>query len=132
MAIKTFWKPICWAILIGILSFIPTDNLNTHKWFSFQHQDKILHFIFYGIFSFLLFRSISSYIKKSKPDWLNYLLTFLIVFFYGSIIELIQGKFTASRQGDVIDMLFNLAGYFIAMLLFLLIPSIRTSFKIKE
>jgi len=132
MAIKIFWKPIGWAILIGILSFLPTDDFNGQKWFNFQHQDKILHLLFYGIFSFLLFRSIRSYINKSKPVWLTYLLTFVVILFYGLIIEFVQDRFTASRQGDIIDMVFNLAGYFVAIIFILLIPSIRNSPKIKE
>ena len=132
MVIKIFWKSIAWAVLIGILSFLPTDDLNSQKWFNFQHQDKILHFLFYGFFSFLLFRSISSFINKPKPAWVTYLLTFLIILLYGLIIELIQDRFTSSRQGDIIDMVFNLAGYFVAMVLMLLIPSLRNSPKIKE
>jgi VanZ family protein len=132
MAMKMFWKPICWAILIGVLSFMPVDDFNSQKWFNFQHQDKILHLLFYGFLSFLLFRSISTYLSKSKPGWLIYLLTFLIILFYGLMIEIIQDRFTATRQGDIIDMLFDLAGYFIAMIIVLLIPSLRISPKIKE
>lgn len=126
-----FWKPVCWAILIGILSFMPTDDMNSQKWLNFQHQDKILHFLFYGIFSFLLFRSISAYYNKSKPGWLIFLLTFLAILFYGLMIEIIQDRFTASRQGDIIDMVFNLAGYLFAMFVVLLIPSLRSSSNIK-
>jgi len=131
MAIKMFWKPICWAILIGVLSFLPTDDMNTQKWFNFQHQDKIMHFLFYGIFSFLLYRSISAYCSYERPGWLIFLLTFLVILFYGLMIEIIQDRFTASRQGDIIDMIFNLAGYFIAMVIILLIPALRSYSKLK-
>lgn len=131
MAIKTFWKPVCWAILIGILSFIPTDDMSGQKWLNFQHQDKVLHFLFYGIFSFLLFRSISAYYNKSKPGWLIFLLTFLAILFYGLMIEIIQDRFTVSRQGDIIDMVSNLAGYFIAMIFILLFTYLRSSSDIK-
>lgn len=132
MIIKRFWKPICWAIIIGVLSFMPSDDLNTQKWFDFQHQDKILHLLFYGVFSFLLFRSFSSQFIKSKPVWIIYLFTFLAILFYGSVIEIIQDRFTNSRQGDISDLLFNLAGYCISMSLFLFIPSLRISQEIKE
>lgn len=132
MAIKVFWKPICWAVIISVLSFMPANDLSSQKWFDFEHQDKILHLLFYGVFSFLLFRSISYYFNKSKLVWLIYLLTFLVILFYGLIIEIIQDRFTASRQGDILDMVFNLTGYFVAMALFLLIPALKISPKIKE
>jgi glycopeptide antibiotics resistance protein len=131
MIIKKFWKPVCWAIIIGVLSFMPTDDLDTRKWFEFEHQDKLLHLFFYGVFSFLVFRSFTSYFNTSKPSWLIYLLTFLVIFLYGLVIEIIQGRFTASRQGDIADLIFNLTGYMIAMLFLLLIPFLRISQGIK-
>lgn len=132
MFIRLYWKPIGWAILIGVLSFMPSDSLDGPKWFNFQHQDKLLHLLFYGILSFLLYRSFLSDLNKLKPGWLIYVLTFIVILFYGLMIELIQARFTASRQGDLIDMIFNLAGYFLAMALFIFIPSLRIPSKIKE
>jgi VanZ family protein len=132
MIIKTFWKPVCWAVLICILSIMPADDFNSQKWFTLPHQDKILHFIFYGIFSFLLLRSLLSYFNKSKPVWLLVLATFVIILIYGTIIEIIQDRFTASRQGDIMDIIFNLAGCLTGMILVFLLPFFRGSSKVKE
>jgi len=132
MIIKMFWKPICWALLISILSIMPANDFDSQKWLALPYQDKILHFIFYGIFSFLLLRSLLSYFNKSKPIWLLALVTFIIILFYGAIIEIIQDRFTASRQGDIMDLIFNLAGCLTGVLLVLLLPFFRSSSRIKE
>jgi VanZ family protein len=131
MIFRTFWKPVCWAVIIIVLSVMPTDELDSHMWSVVPHQDKIMHLIFYVIFTFLLLRAFLIYFKKSKPVWLLVLITFLIILCYGAIIEIIQGRFIASRQGDIMDLVFNLVGSFIAILLVLLVPFFRVSSDIK-
>jgi VanZ family protein len=132
MIVKTFWKPICWAVLISILSIMPTDDIDSHNWFIFPHQDKLLHLLFYGIFAFLLLRSLLAYFNKSRSAWFLSLVVFLIIFLYGMIIEIIQERFIPSRQGEIMDMFFNLTGCIIGILLGILIPYPRISSKIKE
>lgn len=129
---KKFWKPLCWAVLIALLSFMPTNDLETQKWFNIPFEDKILHALFYAIFAFLIIRSLSSLFNKSKPFWVQIIITILVVLVYGSMIEIIQDRFTVSRQGDVLDLVFNLVGCFIAILFVLIIPYFRPSVKAKE
>ena len=131
MIIKTFWKPFCWAIIIIILSVMPTDKIDSQVLSIIPYQDKILHFLFYGIFSFLLLRALVIYFKKSKSAWLLALITFLIIFIFGLALEIIQAKFTTYRQGDIIDMLSNLGGWICAILLVLLIPFFRNGSEAK-
>ncbi len=96
-------------------------------WSIVPYEDKIMHFIFYGIFSFLLIRALIIYFKKSRPAWLLALITFIITLIFGMALEIIQTIFTSYRQGDIIDMLFNLAGCLFAILLVLIIPYFRIS-----
>jgi len=111
---------------------MPANDFDSQNWFTLPHQDKILHFIFYGIFSFLLLRSLLSYFNKSKPIWLLASVTFIIILSYGTIIEIVQDRFTASRQGDIMDIVFNLAGCLIGILLVFLLRFFRISSRIKE
>jgi VanZ family protein len=131
MIFRIFWKPVSWAVIIIILSVMPTNELNSHMLSIVPYEDKIMHFIFYGIFSFLLIRALIIYYKKSRPAWLLALVTFIIIFFFGMILEIIQAKFTSYRQGDIIDMVFDLAGCLFAILLVLIIPYFRVSSGVK-
>ena len=131
MFLKTFWKPLSWALIIIVLSVMPTDEIDSHMWSVVPHEDKIMHFIFYGIFSFLLIRAFLIYFKKSKSVWLFALVTFLIIFFFGITLEIIQARFTSYRQGDLMDMVFNLGGCIFAILLVLIFPYFRFSSEAK-
>jgi len=132
MIFKTFWKPVSWAVLISILSIMPTDGIDNQMWSFIPHQDKIMHFIFYGIFSFLLIRAFLSYFRKNRSVWMLALITFLIIVLYGIIIEIIQDRLTSSRQGDIMDMVSNLAGCIVGIFLVLFVPFFRVSSEIKE
>jgi VanZ family protein len=127
MILKTFWKPVVWALIIIILSVIPTNEISSHMWTIVPYEDKIMHFIFYGIFSFLLIRALIIYYKKSRPVWLLALATFVIIFLFGMTLELVQAKFTSYRQGDIIDMIANLTGCIFAILIVFIIPYFRIS-----
>jgi len=127
MILKTFWKPVCWAVIIIVLSIIPTNDLNNHILSVVPNEDKIMHFIFYGIFSFLLIRALLIHFKKSRPVRLLAMIAFLIIFIFGITLELIQAKFTTYRQGDIMDMVFNQAGCIFSILLVALFPKLRFS-----
>jgi VanZ family protein len=131
MIFRIFWKPVSWALIIIILSVMPTNEINSHMWSIVPHEDKIMHFIFYGIFSFLLIRALLIYYKKSRPVWLSALITFIVIFFFGMALELIQAKFTTYRQGDIMDMIFNLAGCLFSILIVLIFPYFRVSSGVK-
>jgi len=127
MIFKIFWKPVVWALIIITLSVIPTNEISNHMWTIVPYEDKIMHFIFYGIFSFLLIRSLIIYYKKSQSVWLLALVTFIIIFLFGMTLEIVQAKFTSYRQGDIIDMMANLTGCIFAILIVLIIPCFRVS-----
>lgn len=131
MIFKTFWKPVCWALIIIILSVIPTDDLDSQMWSFVPYEDKIMHFIFYGIFSFLLMRAFLKYYKKTRPALILAFFTFVFIFIFGVILEIIQASLTSYREGDIMDMIFNLAGCISAILLILLIPFFRSGTEAK-
>ncbi len=114
--LKQYWKVYAWCALITILSCLPADNKGS-DWFDFQHADKILHFVFYGIFSALIIMSISPIAENQHISIRTIIIAFIMVLSYGSIIELVQHYLVSARTGDPVDILFNLAGWIFAVAL---------------
>lgn len=117
--LKKYWKVYCWGILITVLSCLPADNKGP-EWLNFQHTDKILHFLFYGIFTALIILALPK--KPVKNISLNkIILAVLLILVYGSLIETVQHYFITSRTGDPVDVIFNISGgIFAAAIVFLL------------
>ncbi len=76
--------------------------------------DKFLHTSAY----FLLTISWFLVFKKSYKLQNKYTLVMLIIFVYGTIIEVLQGSLTTYRQADLYDMFANLGGILIAYMFF--------------
>jgi VanZ family protein len=104
---------------VSILCLASFNNLPSVR---VQHFDKIVHAAFhFGITAlwFLYWKS-----KKNEQLRKSLLRAFLFSLIYGSLIEIMQGVFTATRSGDVLDLLGNITGALIAVLLILIAASI--------
>jgi VanZ family protein len=77
----------------------------------FPHVDKLVHFILYGILTFLmiLYRK-EKFIEESK-------LILLIAFSWGFTIELLQHYCTINRQFELLDLGANFLGIIFVKLL---------------
>ncbi|CAM3732260.1 VanZ family protein [Flavobacterium gelidilacus] len=94
--------------MITILSLVSFEK-NTIT--TIQNTDKLVHFSFYFMLTFLLLRSVKRNMR------FKYLIVIALSFFYGIIIEVIQKYFTVSRSGDIYDAIANLTGIICAALL---------------
>lgn len=103
---------LCWLVLVTFLSLASFSGIefNEDSWLNIPHLDKLVHVTFYfGITTlgvmFLRERTNGSfYFGKALLS---------IVFFailYGIIIEVIQGRYTQDRQGDMLDVVANTIG----------------------
>lgn len=110
--LKRHWYLIAF---IGWMMFVTFSSLYAFKgthvgFFNFSYGDKIVHFIFYFIAGVLGLM----YLSKAESDdslqrtKLLKLVIFLILF--GTVIEVIQETFTATRTGDIADALANSIG----------------------
>jgi len=99
------------AITIG--SLISVKNIGTPQVHFF---DKFVHFGGYFVLSLSWFLTFNGKLKLLK----QFVAIALFVFLYGIIIEACQLLFTNERQGDVLDVLANLGGISIALLIFIL------------
>lgn len=74
--------------------------------------DKIFHSLAYVFLTLLWFYSLLFHFKKSKIKSIVYACLFSIIF--GIIIELLQELITKTRRADMLDVLANSLGVFIA------------------
>jgi VanZ family protein len=99
------WLALAYAVLILIVSSIP--DLKTPQ-LGFEYQDKLYHFIEYGIFSVFLFFAL----LNSSKDFLrkNVLLISLLIGASFGILDELHQKFIPGRQADVLDFTADFVG----------------------
>ena len=102
---SSFYPSLIWFLIILVGSILPSSNVE-----EIEVWDKLLHFIFYAIFSFFLFLlsdklnlGLDSFIKK-------WTFVFTIGTIVGVGIEFIQYTLIPSRSGDWLDLLANSVG----------------------
>lgn len=107
------WLALGYAILILIVSSIP--DLSPPQ-LGFRFQDKLYHFLEYGIFSVLLYFAL----YNSPKDLLrkNVLLISLVMGSSFAILDEIHQNLIPGRSADVTDFLADFLGLFFVQLIF--------------
>lgn len=117
---------ISFTIIITTGSLISTNAIPK---VDFEISDKTIHTTAY-FFLFVvwaIYATLSIY-KASKAKII--LLTSVLIFIYGIIIEVIQENFVPTRQADLFDVLANTIGILLGILFFNL--SIKNILKLKN
>ena len=101
---------IIWGIFIFVLLSMPGSDVPHFEFLRFLPMDKIIHFIIFSIFSFLL--SVGFLRQYSYPflQLKAIIFAFCISFVYGSVMEWLQGIVFEDRTSDWIDFIMNLCG----------------------
>lgn len=111
-----FWHSpvpsIVWVVIIAVGSFIPSSTIPT-----VVVSDKWIHFVFYAIFSFLLFLSSHSHTNRSNSIVNRWTYVFVIGAVVGVLVEVIQHSIISGRQGEWMDIVANSLGLFSALIL---------------
>jgi len=106
---------VIWAILILIVCSIPGSSLPKPP--AVPHIDKLVHAGLYFILASFLIpvpgQSHNRYIRKTAP-----LIVLLFIAFYGGAIEIAQEHLFVNRSGDIMDLLSDIAGGLVALLLY--------------
>ncbi len=109
--VKVHGATVLWAVLIFALSSVtslePMD-------IGFRFQDKLAHFLEFGVFGFLLQRSFNQFYGNRFK---GYLLVFIGATFYGVLDEIHQ-SFVPGREADVSDFLADTIGIIVAQVIF--------------
>jgi VanZ family protein len=109
------------AIVILILSLTGQSTFSRLNIPPIPYLDKIVHAsMYFALMSALIFEN-RAILRGPK----NYFILATIPLIFGSAIEMMQSVFTADRTGDIIDILFNIAGIILSAGLWLLWKRLR-------
>lgn len=111
---------IAYSIAITIVFFIPTGILvsdETLSKFKIPYIDKWVHGVLF--FGLTCFWQLYIYIKGiGNKRTINTKLLFAVILSYGIVIEVLQGLLTVSRSADIYDVLADVVGSLLAILIF--------------
>lgn len=97
-------------ILLFYLSFRNGEELNIPNFLTFEHADKLVHFIMYFGVASALFIDLSWLARKKAM-----LIISTIIVALALLTEIGQEIFTDTRNGDIYDFLCNIAGGLVAL-----------------
>ncbi|MFC2128879.1 VanZ family protein [Bacteroidota bacterium] len=109
---------IFWAIVILLLSLLPSRNINKLVPFNMLFLDKIVHFFMYSILSLLFYSAIRNKAIFLKKQLLSYFLIFIFISIYGGLLELIQNNSISGRTPDIMDFVANSIGAISGLLIY--------------
>ena len=99
------------AILIALLSLVPSSSFPDSSLFSIKFLDKFIHFSMYTLFGFVALLESRCQIQCVR----FHLLLIMIIFIMSTVIEVLQATVVATRSAEWLDLLANffglLAGY---------------------
>lgn len=107
-AVITWLPATAWSVIIVIASLNSSDNL-TEIQFDIPGLDKVVHFVMYGVLSFLLLWAVEKTIRNSLKLW-NLLLIVLLSSSFGLLMEILQKTMTSVRNFDIYDIIANIIG----------------------
>jgi len=108
---------IVWGSIILLGSLLPAQHMPKFNLIDLFSIDKVLHFFCHGILTMLLLlgtKNKQQSILHNKQIWQ----LVIAVILYGILIELIQHFIIVNRQFDLLDIVANIAGCLVGMLLF--------------
>lgn len=108
--IRSFWKPILWAIIVLGLSTMSGRKVNEIPLMQIHYMDKIAHFTMYFIFTFLMLYDFSRY-KMKNLAWKKIIgISILVAITFGGSMELLQEVPSMERSTDIKDFIANSLG----------------------
>jgi VanZ family protein len=103
-----FFLALFWAGIIVFFCLVDSSEI-PQVTISIENLDKLVHIFFHFVFTSLLYlflKNVFNNTNKIKPV----VVSIVISFFFGIIIEILQEAFTATRHADLFDVLANLFG----------------------
>jgi VanZ family protein len=116
--LRYYLSPLFWAVTILFLSSIPSNELPDFSFWKFLSFDKVVHVSMYTILSFQIMKAC----VRQYANWtLRYNAARVAIIsgsIYGGLIELFQQYVLIDRHGDWLDLIANIAGTFLGVVLF--------------
>ncbi len=119
MKMKLLIAGLLWSILILVVCSIPGDALPTKPFIKIPHFDKFVHAMLYLPYAIIISAHFHLNVNKIKTP-LAIFITLMIVFSFGGIIELLQEYAFVHRSADWFDLMSDVIGGIIGLLLYYL------------
>lgn len=97
-------------LIVAFLMAMPGSSLPKFNWFDRLMLDKVVHFGVYALMSVLLYLAWHRYKDYEKHYFKAFVIVFLIVAVYASLLEIFQGLYVPNRNYDPWDLTVNLFG----------------------
>ena len=121
-----FFLALLWGGVIAFFCLIKSSDVPQ---VSIPNLDKVVHAFFHFVFTslwFLVFKKQFSVGSISKA----LVISFIVSLFFGISIEILQELFTTTRHADVFDVLANVSGATLAVIVILLLNKYKKLDKI--
>lgn len=120
--IRKYKYSLILSLVILYLSLKNASDFNEVQFFQIPYFDKFVHFcMYFALMSVIIYETVISSVSRSL-----YLIA-LYPFFYGVLIEVLQGTVTTTRSSSIYDAMFNTVGIIASMLVWLTIRKIRNA-----
>lgn len=119
MIIRKLWPALVWALFILVLMGTPGNYFPTIiSFWDWLSPDKLVHLFIFGVFSFLILRSIPPQYFESKKRYVFVALAIGIALAYGLLTEVLQAHVFIGRDGNAFDFFADGIGAFLGWLAF--------------
>ncbi len=97
-----FFLAITYTVTLAAICLVSNDGL---PYFGTNYEDKIYHLLAYGILCFLWYKVLDN--KKNKHA---ITIALVVSIAFGTIIEVLQGQLTTTRDASIEDIAANIVG----------------------
>ena len=109
------------AIVIAMLSLVPSSSMPDSSLFSIKFLDKIVHFSMYALFGFVALLE-----SRCKGQCVQFHLFLCVsIFIMSAVIEVLQATVVATRAAEWFDLLANFSGLVAGYIAFRIFRSLR-------
>ena len=113
---------LAWTLLIAVLTLAPGNYIpRVVTFLDWLSPDKIVHFILFGTYSFLLMEGFKRQNKYAFPLKYTVFTTLFIGIVFGILIEVMQKFVIPGRNGNIYDMLADILGSFLGVAAWIII-----------
>lgn len=122
--ILNFWKTIIWVFLMLLLFLIPSPDVPGIE--VIPYFDKMAHVVLFMVFTMLYLRDRlkTGAIKTVTPGCI--FASFLFVLLFSATVEILQEIMNVGREGDIIDICCDFAGFLLGLLVMILLYGVRS------
>lgn len=97
-----FFLAITYTVALAAICLVSNDGL---PYFGTNYEDKIYHLLAYGILCFLWYKVLDN--QKNKHP---ITIALVVSIAFGTIIEVLQGQLTTTRDASIEDIAANIVG----------------------